>query len=200
MTTFWRQHRQRPENLAAPLRVWDIKVQSLTYDNPLLTALPASGTVPIAADNHSAPTTTQHTPDSFQHVGLKITMMSCGEIYLFNPNIIAKLLAHHNLTNCNSVCIPYVAIVYMSNQRPDEKLCYKAAYQSAVSTLRFIADTTDLAISWITEVLGRHLHNSAPRHVGALKPIHRLISSREDHGLTYTARGTLRLSCYTDSD
>lgn len=116
------------------------------------------------------------------------------------PKIIAKLLAQHNLTNCNSFCVPYVSSADLANRRPAEELCDKAAFQSAVGTFRFVADTTLPAISCITGVLGRHLHNPAPRHVAALKPILRFLSSRADNRQKYTPHGPLRLSCYTDSD
>ena len=69
-----------------------------------------------------------------------------------------------------------------------------------MGTLRFIADTTHPAISWIVGVLGRHLHNPAPRHATALKSIYRFLSTRRNHGPRYDKKGPLELTCYTDSD
>lgn len=69
-----------------------------------------------------------------------------------------------------------------------------------VGSLRFTADTTHPGIDHIISLLGRHLHDSAQRHVDALKPIYRYLSSRVDDGPVYDKKGPLEFTCYTDSD
>lgn len=73
-------------------------------------------------------------------------------------------------------------------------------YQSAVDTLRFIADTTHPRIAYIVGVFGRHLHDPAQRHMDALKHVYRYLSSRAKQGPTYTKVGPLQLTGYTDSE
>lgn len=129
-------------------------------------------------------------PISFQHGGQKITQLACGGILLSNPNKIRKITSYRQITISATPC---VANADLSALRLDVEQCEKAAFQSAVGTLGFTADHP--AISWITGVLGRHLHDPSPRHVAALKPIHRYLNSRASQGPRYTARGPLHLFC-----
>ena len=71
---------------------------------------------------------------------------------------------------------------------------------SDVGSLRFVADTTHPGIAHIVGLLGRHLHNPSQRHVDALKPIYRYLSSRANDGPIYDQKGPLEFTCYTDSD
>lgn len=179
--------------LTAPLKkAWGITVQKLTAEHSISTMHTVHMLPSHDADKES--------PRHFQHVGLKITKLTCGGIQLSNPKIILKLLSEHGLTNCNPVHVPYVANADITARRPDEDRADKKAFQKAVGTLRFIADTTHPAIAWISGVLGRHLHDPAPRHVAALKPIIRYLSSRVHQGPLFTSKGPLALTCYTDSD
>lgn len=189
------------DRLAEPLKAWEITVQTLSYDNPITTTSTAPGSPSVQPNPSTLPTILSvEPPMAFQHVGQKITKLPCGGIRMSNPKIIHKMLVDHDLVGCNPVCVPYVVNADLSFRRPEEAQADKRTYQSAVGTLRFIADTTHPSIAWITGVLGRHLHDPSPRHTAALKPIHRYFSSRADHGPRYTARGPIRLSCYTDSD
>ena len=117
-----------------------------------------------------------------------------------NPKIIQNLLAENNMLECNSKSTPYIVNADLSARRMDEEQADIKDFQKAVGTLRFIADTTHPAISWIAGVLGRHLHNPAPRYATALKSIYRFLSTRRNHGPRYDKKGPLELTCYTDSD
>lgn len=114
--------------------------------------------------------------------------------------LFTQRLVVNGLTGCNSVTVPYVISADLSTQRLEEDQADKKMFQRNVGKLRFIADTSNPGIAWITGVLGRHLHDPALRHMAALKPIYRFLSSRANHGPRYEARGPPLLACYTDSD
>lgn len=71
------------------------------------------------------------------------------------------------------------------------------AYQSDVGVLRYVADTTHLAIAWRLGILGRHLHNPAKRHADEIKPLLRYLNIRMDDGPVYKANAPLTLKKYT---
>lgn len=52
----------------------------------------------------------------------------------------------------------------------------------------------------LSEIPGRHLHDPSQRHVDALKPIYRYLSSRVHDGPVYDQKGPLQSTCYTESD
>lgn len=63
------------DNLAAPLKAWDIKIQRLTTGSPIQTTI--SG-----LDNMSGLETEQK---AFQHCVLKLTCLTIGGIKICNP-------------------------------------------------------------------------------------------------------------------
>ena len=142
-------------NLAKPLeQAWQITKQTLTPEE----------FIEKNATNETGP------PNSFQHVGLKITRLSSGGINQ-QPDNNTKLLKEKEMDGSNSVSIPYVINADLSKRKEGESTVDNKAYMKDVGTLRFIAGTTHPGIAYIVGVLGRHLHDPCQRHVDALKPI-----------------------------
>lgn len=183
------------ELLLETIKAWNITIQMLSVKDPIqrnhtnvTVVTHADVTDPISADQ------------SFQHVGLKITKLATGGLKISNPKIIQRLLVDHGLTDCNPTTLPYTISADLSARKPNEATADKKAYQTAVGTLRFIADTTHPGLAWILGILGRHLHDPAPRHLTAIKPVLRYLSTCVHDGPTFTRTGPLQLTCYTDSD
>ena len=81
------------DNLAKPLQeAWQITVQELKSEN----------SIEKMTKSENGP------PDSFQHVGLKITRLTNGGIKISNPKIINKILQEKGLDGSNAVSVPYV--------------------------------------------------------------------------------------------
>lgn len=171
--------------LSKPLHdAWQVTTQKLTHEDALERA-----------------SRTEHGPPlSLQHVGMKISKLASGALKISNPKIIRKLLRDKGLDGANSCSIPYVISADLSARKPHEPTVDTKSYMQDVGTLRFIADTTHPGIAHIVSLLGRHLHDPCQRHVDALKPIFRYLSSRVDDGIVYENKGPLELTCYTDSD
>jgi hypothetical protein len=58
-------------------------------------------------------------------------------------------------------------------------------YQSILRSCRFFADTTNLKITYITGIAGRHTHKITVRHILALKRILRYLAGTTNTGLHY---------------
>ena len=173
------------DNLAKPLQeAWQITVQELK----------SGKSIEKMTKSENGP------PDSFQHVGLKITRLTNGGIKISNPKIINRILQEKGLDGSNAVSVPYVIDADLTARKDHESTVDSKQYMRDVGTLRFIADTTHPGIAHIVGILGRHLHNPCQRHVDALKPIFRYLSARIEDGPVYDKKGPLEFTCYTDSD
>ena len=174
------------EKLAQPMKdAWQITVTTLSQDEAI---------EKFNGKTESGP------PHSFQHVGLKITKLTRNGLHLSNPKIITNLLKENDMDGANSTSVPYVKSADLSKRKNNENTVDTKKNQSTVGTLRFIADATHPGIAYIVGILGRHLHDPCQRHMDAIKPILRYLSSRKNDGLTYNHKGPLEMQCYTDSD
>lgn len=111
-------------------------------------------------------------PQSFKHVGLKITRLTNGGIKISNPKTVGLIFEGESPERVK----PYMcAIIHQCG--PTARKYREAAvnirqYMNEVGSLRFVADITHPGISHIVGVLGRHLHNLLQSHVDALKPLY----------------------------
>lgn len=139
-------------------------------------------------------------PQSNQHVGLKISRLPGGGIKISNSKIIQKILKENGFDGANSLSAPCVISADLTARKEHEPTVDVKQYMGNAGSLRFIVDTTHPDIFHIVGIIGRHLHDPSPRHVEALKPIYRYLSSRFNGVPVYDKQGPPDFTCYTDSD
>jgi hypothetical protein len=90
---------------------------------------------------------------------MKIARASNGDITVFNPMLIIKLLATNGLIDCNSSPTPHIDGHDTSKTTENDILADTATFQSTLGSCRFLADTTHPQLAFIIGSLGRHAHN-----------------------------------------
>lgn len=190
------------DRVSAPFRkAWQITVSKLTDTQPLYVNL---SEVEVTMDG---PAQTQ--PDdcyeethtvTLQHVGLKLTRLSCGGIKLSNPKGVNQLVAQQGLSDAHPTVMPYVVSADLTAAKPQEVILPLKPYQTVTGSLRFMSDSTHPILAWIVGVLGRHLHAPTERHMTAAKHAVRFLKGNPDAGTSFTHRGPLHIEGYSDSD
>lgn len=111
---------------------------------------------------------------------------------------ITKVLAKFNMLDAVSVSTPADTSVNSENAHDGQPVAYP--FREAVGSLMYLAVATRPDIAFAISSVSRHLENPSSTHVTAVKRIMKYIKGTPDHGIFFSAKGTVNLEAFSDAD
>lgn len=176
-------------------------IVSITIDDFLVTA-PTTVDIQNFHTHLASKYKVKHLGKPTSFLGWSIEYDSNGDIHIYQPHLISKVVNKMNMQNANPRSTPLPHKHNYDEQFQDTKLndADKQLYISCIGDLRYLADCTRPDLAFATGKLARFITSPTQCHLALLKHTIRYLHGHRKIGLSFTAQSPTPLLCYSDSD
>lgn len=128
-------------------------------------------------------------------LGIEISRLKDGSVFIHQSSFIAKILEEFNMSSANPVSTPIDCSFY---DIISEKVMYKLPYREAVGSLMFLQIVSRPDISFAVNIVSRELENPSEKHWLLVKRIMRYLKGTINVGILYSKNGMFE--AYSDAD